>query len=95
MGINGHGFSIYKNQIINRGSILSVQRISSDDISGSSRRLGTGGVFGYHGTFENSTLGTMLLYITRTDRLVLIRMAGGVNVIVSPDSVEDFLMTLR
>lgn len=85
----------YKSITINRHNITSIQQINSSDISGSLRRFGIGGVFGYHGTFENSKLGTMLLYITRIDNLVLIRTANNLNIIVSPDDIVGFLSAIQ
>ncbi|MBO9594720.1 MAG: hypothetical protein J7599_17585 [Niabella sp.] len=55
------------------------------------RIFGSGGMFGYYGTFGNKHLGTMKWYMTRKDRVVLITTVHNKKLLLSPDDVDAFI----
>lgn len=84
----------YRRIAINRKDILQVKIISRHDIIPSIRRLGFGGIFGYHGYFVNSSLGGMNWYLTNRDRPVLLTTVNNINIILSPDNATAFIEAL-
>ncbi|CAN5445378.1 MAG: PH domain-containing protein [Acidimicrobiia bacterium] len=57
------------------------------------RLLGSGGLFGYYGTFWTRELGRYRAHVTDRRRTVLVRTPKG-PVIISPADVEAFLATV-
>ena len=74
-------------------AIRSVELLSSDRLAGSSRTLGSGGLFGYYGRFRNQNLGSYRMYATRGDRYVLVRAAQ--SFVLTPDSPERFIAAIE
>jgi Bacterial PH domain len=70
-------------------AIRSVEILSPDRLAGSSRTLGSGGLFGYYGRFRSQALGSYRMYATRGDRYVLVRAAQ--PFVLTPDSPERFI----
>jgi hypothetical protein len=67
---------------------------TADDISGASRVLGNGGLFGYYGLFRTPKLGTCHWYVTNRNNAVLLFL-GEKTVVISPDDVPSFRDALR
>ncbi|MBM3178071.1 MAG: hypothetical protein FJZ78_08705 [Bacteroidetes bacterium] len=67
--------------------------IDKKEMKGTVRGFGNGGIFGYYGKFFNAKYGTMTWYVTRRDRLILLRMNNNAIILISPDepSVADLL----
>lgn len=64
-------------------SIMSVERIESNMISGSIRTFGIGGIFGYIGHFKNKKLGNYSMYSTSRKDLVLITLNNNKRVVTN------------
>jgi len=73
--------------------IREVKIATRDDLSGSLRLFGSGGLFGYYGLFRNSTLGTSNWYVTDRSHAVVLTGDSG-TVIVSPDDSAGFIAAL-
>lgn len=82
------------NVCIKRADIKSVELISKNEIGGSIRIFGVGGLFGYYGSFTNFSLGRMTWYATRRDRLVLLKTTNGKKIIITPDDPDKFVAEL-
>ncbi|RYZ24455.1 MAG: hypothetical protein EOO16_00820 [Chitinophagaceae bacterium] len=74
--------------------ILSAEVLGRDAISWSIRTFGVGGLFGYYGKFANRKLGAMTWYLSRRDRVVLLRMKDGRKIVLSPDEPEAFIAAI-
>jgi hypothetical protein len=73
--------------------IREVRLATKDDLRGSMRIFGSGGLFGYYGLFRNSELGESNWYVTdRGHAVVLIGDSG--TAIVSPDDQAGFIAAL-
>lgn len=67
-----------------------VRVATSEDFAGCVRLWGSGGLFGYYGTFWSRALGRSEWYVTDRSKAVLIADADRV-IVVSPDDREAFL----
>ncbi|HRN47649.1 MAG TPA: PH domain-containing protein [Niabella sp.] len=85
----------FKNKIIPKKDITSAERIYKQDLKWTFRVFGSGGLFGIYGNFFNKKIGTMNWFVTREDRLILIKTSIGKKYVVSPDEPEKFLDTLK
>jgi hypothetical protein len=66
--------------------IRKVQLVSPEDITGSLRAFGVGGLFGYYGLFFQARLGGYVrLYLRNKQNLVLLDTVRG-KLLLSPDS---------
>lgn len=52
------------------------------------RTFGNGGIFGYTGSFANSTYGSMTWYATRTDKTMLIVTKDKKKILLTPDDLQ-------
>lgn len=75
---------------IKREDIAKIERISSKTLSGSFR-IGSGGVFGYWGKFNNENLGWYTLFATELKNLVLIETNDLRKYVISSKSLYDLL----
>ncbi|MBR2359416.1 MAG: hypothetical protein IKA75_03240 [Bacteroidaceae bacterium] len=57
---------------IPKSEIVEVKRITKFDTDGSMRIFGSGGFFGYLGSFRNEKLGNYVMYATELNNLILI-----------------------
>ena len=80
--------------VIPRASIIESRLIEADDISGSVRLMGSGGLFGYYGKFNNSKLKTYNLQAGNRVNLVLIKTTDKTYVL-TPDNREAFLKDVQ
>lgn len=76
--------------LIKKETILEIKSIDYQRIKGSVRNFGIGGMFGFTGTFSNKEFGEMSWFITRTDRLLMIKTLKQ-TIILSPNDVQLFL----
>jgi hypothetical protein len=79
---------------ISKSSITEVRVIQKNEMNGSIRTFGVGGLFGYYGNFLHPKLGVMKWYVKRMDRLVLITTDSG-KLLLSPDNVEGLINALH
>lgn len=68
--------------------IREVLTPSPAQMSGSIRLFGSGGVFGYFGTFRNSEFGMMRWYATRTSNWILLIDAENKKLVLTPDDLN-------
>jgi hypothetical protein len=80
--------------IIPRETIIESRLIEADDISGSVRLMGSGGLFGYYGKFNNSKLKTYNLQAGNRVNLVLLKTTKKTYVL-TPDNREAFLKDVQ
>ena len=79
---------------IKRADIKSVELIDKNKIRGSIRTFGVGGLFGYYGSFANSSLGRMTWYATRRDKPVLVKTTDDKKIIFTPNDPDKFVTDL-
>lgn len=82
------------NARFDRSNIKSAELIMRNEIGGSIRTFGIGGLFGYTGTFANFSIGKMTWYVTRKDKMVLIEMFDNKKIVFSPDEPQKFAICL-
>lgn len=75
---------------INKSEIESLKFLDKNELAGSLRTFGVGGLFGWYGKFTNKELGDMTWYITRRDKPILIMTKMGKNILISPDDADGF-----
>jgi len=80
--------------VIPRDTIIESRLLEADDIKGSIRLMGSGGLFGYYGKFNNSKLKTYNLQAGNRMNLVMIKTADKTYVL-TPDNREDFLKDVQ
>ncbi len=86
---------LIKPVVIDLSEIKKITPLSREDMIGTIRVFGSGGVFGYFGKFRNKRYGMMTLYTTRTDNRVHILTSEGKNIILSPDNVDEFIKAVE
>jgi hypothetical protein len=80
---------------LKREEIKRVELVERNQVSGSIRTFGVGGLFGYYGHFANFNLGRMTWYATRRDHPVLVRTVLGKKIVLTPDNREAFVAELN
>jgi hypothetical protein len=75
-------------------SIRQLRAAGRDDFRGTVRLWGSGGMFGYYGTFRTTRLGKCTWYMTQRRQAVVLATAGR-TVLVSPDDIPGFLAAVR
>jgi hypothetical protein len=77
-------------KVFSRQAIREVKIVSPDDLKGTMRTMGVGGLFGYYGSFSNNKFGDMTWYMTNRQHLIGIFLNDNSTVIISPDDAEQF-----
>lgn len=72
-------------------TIVSAAIIDPKLLRWSWRIWGSGGLFGWYGTFGNRHFGTMTWYRTRRDRAVLLTTVKNKKLVLGPDDAEGFI----
>lgn len=80
---------------IDRNQIKEVKQIDPEQLRGSIRTFGVGGLFGYYGRYANNKLGRMTWYATRKNKTVLIITNSNEKIILTPDEPEAFVERLK
>lgn len=91
-----HGRDIIVHRVIGSvrlGPVEMIRPATADDLRGTLRLWGSGGLFGYFGLYRTSTVGKCWWYVTNRGN-TLIAATGGVTALVSPDDVSGFLAML-
>jgi hypothetical protein len=78
----------FRNREICINEISQVQAVSREDMKGSLRTFGVGGLFGYFGKFWVPQIGAVNAYATQMKNLVLIATHAGEQILISPDDVD-------
>jgi Bacterial PH domain len=86
---------IFKDVVIDRNSIQSVQEIDESKVENSIRTFGVGGLFGNFGKFWNGKLGNMTWYVTRKNNFVLVETKDQKKIILTPDKPEEFVASFN
>ena len=76
-----------KNRVIKISEIIEIKTVDSNDLSGTIRTFGNGGLFGYYGKYYNSKFGNMIWYVTQRRNRILIETNQGKKIIISPDDI--------
>lgn len=85
----------FQNKIYATEDMHSVSIVSKEEMKGSMRVFGVGGLFGYFGLFRNSRYGTMIWYATRRDQFVVIERSNGRTIILTPDDPNSFVQEIN
>ena len=75
---------------IAKSDILSVEKLSNDDMGMAWRTFGNGGLFGYTGWFTSRSQGKMRWFVTQRNNYVRITLQNHKAIILSPDDVNGF-----
>jgi uncharacterized membrane protein YphA (DoxX/SURF4 family) len=75
-------------------SIREVRIASPEELQGSLRIFGSGGLFGYYGNFRSPNLGKSTWFVTRYSHAVIVAASAG-NFVLSPDDVDGFIAWTR
>ncbi len=76
------------NIVVDYKYITKVQLIKKEEMKGTIRTFGNGGLFGYYGKFHNPTFGNMNFQTTRQNNRVLIETKDNRKIIISPDDLN-------
>jgi hypothetical protein len=84
----------WKDVKINRKDIQNVEKLGENVAQNTLRTFGVGGAWGYFGKFSHSSYGNMTWYVTRRDKLVLLKVSESKKIVLSPDELELFVQEL-
>lgn len=76
---------LLKDVVIERSDIADLRQLAPEQLSGSIRTFGVGGLFGYFGEFSNPKLGSMTWYATRRDNAILVTTNDNKRLLLTPD----------
>ena len=79
---------------IQYSDIKSVKQVTNE-LKGSIRTFGNGGLFGYIGKYYNRNIGKMTWYCTQRKNFVLVELNDKRNIIITPDHPQDLLLELK
>jgi hypothetical protein len=80
---------------IARNEILSIEKLSNDDMGRAWRMMGNGGMFGYTGWFRSGSQGTMRWFVTQRKNYVAIVLNNHKKYILSPDDADGFIQATQ
>jgi hypothetical protein len=75
--------------------IENIVVLDSQELKGTIRTFGVGGLWGYWGRFANSRIGAMKWYATRMSNAVLITTGNNKKIVLTPDDPELFVEKLK
>lgn len=70
------------------GDIKEARLLKNDEMNGTIRTFGVGGLFGYFGKFYTPGIGNSTFYVTQSKNRILIITNADKNIIISPDDIE-------
>lgn len=79
---------------VSRNEIAKCTLVSKDEMSGTIRTFGNGGLFGYTGYYRNAKFGTMRWFATQRKNYLLIEKTNGKKIVITPDEPENFIAAL-
>jgi len=65
--------------------ITDVRMVTEAEMTGLTKSVGVGGLFGYYGEYHNSSIGNMTFYATQQKNWVLIHTVNGEAIVLTPD----------
>jgi|YelNatPaOPRAMG01_1025707.scaffolds.fasta_scaffold13757_3 hypothetical protein len=77
-----------KNVVISLDDIVSVKLLHADEVGGSIRTFGNGGLFGYYGKYFFPKFGRVTLYTSQRKNRILIETKQGLKFMISPDDPD-------
>lgn len=80
--------------VIALDDIREARRATAEDFRGSRRLWGSGGLFGYYGTFSTDKLGKSTWYVTNRSNCVVV-ITGRKTALFSPDDANGFLSAIH
>jgi hypothetical protein len=80
---------------IELNEIENVEMLDSQELKGTIRTFGVGGLWGYWGSFANTRIGAMKWYATRMSNAVLITTVNNKKIVLTPDDPELFVKKLK
>ena len=80
---------------IELNEIENVEMLDSQELKGTIRTFGVGGLWGYWGSFANTRIGAMKWYATRMSNAVLITTVYNKKIVLTPDDPELFVKKLK
>lgn len=78
-----------------RGAFTEMRLVTGTELGSLTRRFGMRGLLGCFGWFTSEYMGNMDAYVTRNDGLVYIRMKNRRPLLLTPETPEVFLETLK
>lgn len=75
--------------------IKKIELLNDNDMRGTIRTLGNGGIYGYTGKFYNRKFGTMTWYCTKRKNYILIELNNLKKIVFTPDNPKEVLTDLR
>ncbi len=82
-------------RMVLREEILSVRPVTRSDLGRTLRVFGAGGLWGAFGRFSSRNLGSLEMYISRGDAMILIDRTTGPSLIITPDRPTEFVGMLK
>ncbi len=79
---------VIKTIIIPYKEIKKIHIIKPEEMNGTIRTFGNGGLFGYYGKFHNQTFGSMNFQTTQKENRLLIETNKNIKYIISPDDLS-------
>lgn len=80
---------------IPRAEIISIEKLSEEDMGRAWRMMGNGGMFGYTGWFRSAKQGKMRWFVTQRKNYISIVLADQRKYILSPDDPTGFLQAIQ
>jgi hypothetical protein len=74
--------------VIPVNDIIAVKLIDDNEITGTIRKFGVGGLFGYYGLYYIPKIGNVKYYTTRRNNRILIVLKNKNKIVISPDDVS-------
>ena len=69
-------------------SIENITLLNTNDLNGTIRTFGVGGLFGYFGAFDIPKIGSVTFYTTKKNPIVLIHLKNNEKIAISPDNLK-------
>lgn len=84
--INRHYGKVY----IKIKDIKNIEKLTDDDVKGTIRYFGVGGLFGYYGKYYIPAFGKVKFYATQNKNRILIETINNEKILITPDNIELF-----
>lgn len=73
---------------IKRSDITQVRTVEENEMNGTIRTFGVGGLFGYFGKFHTPKIGTITFYATKRQNRILMFTNQNKNILITPDDIS-------
>jgi len=77
-----------KRIIIPLADIKEVRLLNKEELGTLIRMFGSGGLFGYYGTFKSTRMGKLKLYTTRRNNRIMLTTIDEERILISPDDLS-------